>query len=448
MQVQPRQFISFDGSTRLNGFEARPENYRYLNELNSNSALISRGAGLSYSAASFGESVCSIDQAQFDRILSFNKEEKWIEVEAGISLGKLYDFLIEHDLFLATQPGHPRITVGGCVAPDIHGKNQFMDGTCINQVLSVKLFHPTHGILDLSPDNEPELFRLTCGAYGLTGNIISCKLKLKSIPSNMAEVTLRPLARIENLASVLRASADKADFIFSWHDFNARGQNFGKGFVQEGRFLSDAPQAASILAKQKKAAAQTLNAETRGALPFPIFNPLSVALMNTVYGAKGSSECSFEMSLFDSIFPIQNVKELYFKFFGSAGFHEYQVVIPVENFGSYVEGIRYALQKHDIPITLASAKLFSGKQDLLRFTGDGICFAINFSRGTEANKLLKELDDLVIRCAGVPNIIKDSRLSKDVVAACYPEYDRFRSLLKQFDSKRMYRSELSERLGL
>ena len=471
MQVQPRQFISFDGSTRLKGLEARPENYRYLDELSGESktcsddansrkakleredtkALISRGAGLSYTAASFGENVCSIDHAQFDRILSFNKAEKWIEVEAGISLGQLYDFLIQHGLFLATQPGHPRITVGGCVAPDIHGKNQFMDGTCINQVVSLKLFHPEHGIIELSPTQNAELFRLTCGGYGLTGNIISCKLKLKAIPSDMAEVSLRPLANIADLPQMLRASADKADFIFSWHDFNARGKDFGKGFVQEGKFIPGTEKSGSRSIKagtQRKAATQSLNAETRGALPFPVFNQLSVSLMNALYGAKGSSGSTFELSLFDSIFPIQNTKELYFKFFGSVGFHEYQAIIPESNFADYVNGIRRALDKHNLPITLASAKLFSGKQDLLRFTGEGICLALNFSRGAAAIELMNELDQLVVHCGGAPNIIKDSRLSKATVAACYPEYDRFKSLLQQFDPKRIYRSELSERLGL
>ncbi len=455
MQVQPRQFISFDGSTRLKGFESKPENYRYLKDLSDapknvdaqQTALISRGAGLSYTAASFGEDVCSIDHAQFDRILSFDKENKCIEVEAGISLGKLYDFLIEHGLFLATQPGHPRITVGGCVAPDIHGKNQFMDGTCINQVESLKLFHPSHGIIELSPEQNPELFRLTCGGYGLTGNIISCKLKLKSIPSDMANVTLRPIACIEDLPKMLRESADKADFIFSWHDFNIRGKDFGKGFIQEGRFIANASigEKTSI---RKKAAEQSLNAETRGSLPFPIFNSISVAAMNALYGAKGNSGSSFQLSLFDSIFPIQNVKELYFKFFGAAGFHEYQAIIPESNFGQYIEGVRHALQKRNLPITLASAKLFAGKQDLLRFTGDGICFAMNFPRGQEADELMKELDRLLVNCKGAPNIIKDSRLSKEIVAATYPEYEHFRTLLHQFDPKRIYRSELSERLGL
>lgn len=444
-QNQQRKFVSFDGSTTILARETAPESYGFFKAKLHETPSISRGAGLSYAAASFGTEVCSIDHKYFNRILAFNKEERWIEVEAGITLGQLYDFLIEHGLFLATQPGHPSITVGGSVAADIHGKNQYLDGTCINQVISLKLFHPAHGIIELSAAQNPQLFRLTCGAYGLTGSIISCKLRLKSVESTEALVSLRPLSSIEQLVPALKVSASSADFLFSWHDFNASGSDFGKGFIQEGRFRKSEQNTA---APTRKSGKQTLSSETRAALKFPVFNPLSVRMMNILYGERGKSGAEFSLSLFDSIFPIQNSKELYFKFFGAAGFHEYQVVIPESNFLRYIAGVKQYLAQNPLPITLASAKLFSGKQDLLRFTGDGICFALNFAREPAAEAFLAYLDKLVIECAGVPNIIKDSRLSLQVVSSCYPEYDLFRQQLHDFDPKRIYRSELSERLGL
>jgi hypothetical protein len=49
---------------------------------------------------------------------------------------------------------------------------------------------------------------------------------------------------------------------------------------------------------------------------------------------------------------------------------------------------------------------------------------------------------------GWPNIIKDSRLTSEVVSIAYPEYERFRLELRGFDPKRLYQSELSERLAL
>ena len=442
------KLVSFDGSTQQFAELCRPGDDSFFKAESFPTPAIARGAGLSYTAASFAANVHSIDHGALNKIIDFNQAEHWIEIQAGASLGQLYDFLIDKKLFLATQPGHPRISVGGCIAPDIHGKNQFLDGTFMNQVISLKLFHPAHGVIELDRQKQPDLFRLTCGAYGLTGNIISCKLNLKKIPSAYADVTLRPLNSIEETLPKLKESAKTADFVLTWHDFTLKGKSFGKGFIQEGRFKD---QGSDIIhaANGKKAAEQTLDAISRGSFLIPVFNSLSIKLMNIMYGARcGSNGSQTSMTLFDSIFPIQNSKELYFKFFGTKGFHEYQVVLPEESFLHYIEGVKDYLCKHPIPITLASGKLFAGEQDLLRFSSNGICFALNFARSGSSYEFLRFLDKLLLQCKGIPNIIKDSRLSVETVAACYPEYEKFRKALRDFDPQRVYKSELSERLAL
>lgn len=361
-----------------------------------------------------------------------------------MSLGELYEFIVRHNLFLSTQPGHPRITVGGCIAADIHGKNQFRDGTFINQVAELTLFHPHTGVLRLSPSVEPELFRLTCGGYGLTGNILSAKLKLKAIPSAMAEVTLMPIDDVALLPQRLRESAARADFVFSWHDFDARGADFGKGFIQEGRFIEATGDKNSLVAGR-----QTLSADARGQWRVNLFNRASVRLLNTLYGARAKwAPGPMRVSLFDSIFPIQRTKELYFKFFGEAGFYEYQLLVPADSFAHLASSINLWLRKTDIPVTLASAKLFAGSRDLLRFTGEGICICIDFPRCANSDAFLKFLDELMLECHGIPNIIKDSRLPAKVVQAAYPGYDHFKTALHRFDAHRVYQSELSARLEL
>jgi decaprenylphospho-beta-D-ribofuranose 2-oxidase len=62
--------------------------------------------------------------------------------------------------------------------------------------------------------------------------------------------------------------------------------------------------------------------------------------------------------------------------------------------------------------------------------------------------LLDDLNDLVAEFGGKPNIIKDSTLRPRTIQSCYPEYERFRDLLRQWDPQRLFRSELSQRLAL
>jgi hypothetical protein len=48
----------------------------------------------------------------------------------------------------------------------------------------------------------------------------------------------------------------------------------------------------------------------------------------------------------------------------------------------------------------------------------------------------------------VPSIIKDSNIDKNTFDNCYKEADIFREKLKKFDPKRIYCSDLSDRLKI
>jgi decaprenylphospho-beta-D-ribofuranose 2-oxidase len=159
----------------------------------------------------------------------------------------------------------------------------------------------------------------------------------------------------------------------------------------------------------------------------------------------GSSTKTIPLQEF--LFPIQN-KELYFHLFGKRGFHECQFVIPVDEFAAFAAKVQRRLAIQPVAVALASAKLFRGERELLRFTGDGICFALDFPRDNTGAAFATFLDELVVAHYGWPNLIKDSRLTQRIVAATYPEYDLFRSRLRAFDPERRFRSELSERLDL
>ena len=100
------------------------------------------------------------------------------------------------------------------------------------------------------------------------------------------------------------------------------------------------------------------------------------------------------------------------------------------------------------PSVMVSLKAFEGTPRLLRFDGRGVAITLDLGRSAATFDLLRRVDELTIAAGGLPHIIKDSRLPRDVVAACYAQYEAFRSGRRQFDPDRCYRSELSERLGL
>ena len=62
------------------------------------------------------------------KILSFDERALILEVEAGISLGEIYQFLVEYELCLPVQPGHPEISLGGWSLSTVTVKNQVKEG--------------------------------------------------------------------------------------------------------------------------------------------------------------------------------------------------------------------------------------------------------------------------------------------------------------------------------
>lgn len=435
------ELFSFDGGSALQCAVARPERYRSLTSTQTVGPRISRGAGLSYSAASFGAGALSLDHRRFNRILAFDPGSGLVTVEPGISLGALFEFLAPRGFFLAIQPGHPAITVGGCVAADVHGKNQFRDGNFSAQVERLTLFHPRHGILQLSRQSDPALFELTCGGYGLTGSMLAVVLRSRPIEGNRIELATLRLESLRGLAGTLEEAATHSDWVYSWHDFSARAKPFGRGILVRGNFVN-AGEAALQRAPRRLAAA----ARGRG---YPsLLNGATVALLNSLLLRSFDRRAGRHVSLHESLFPLAGRAGRYFDLFGSRGFHEYQALVPSPQFDGFAAELEKSVRRHRTAITLASAKYFGGKQQLLRFGGPGVCFAVNLPRNASSAPFLSRLDQLVLDFGGIPNIIKDSRLPASVAARAFREIERFRSELRSFDPQRLYRSELSERLAL
>jgi decaprenylphospho-beta-D-ribofuranose 2-oxidase len=434
-------YVSFDGSTTARCRSLRPDRYRFFDRNALSGPLIPRGAGLSYVAASFGGDATVIEHQRLNRVLEFDEAAMRVRVEAGISLGELYAFLAPRRLFLPVQPGHPNITVGGCVATDAHGKGHAHHGTFSNQVLALTLFHPRHGILHVSRDRAPEVFELTCGGFGLTGNILSVDLQAQRLTGGFERSTV-PVASLAALPAALAEAERSWDFVYSWHDLLARGSRFGRGFIEVSRFSDrEAPE-------RPARTASSLTAVRRRQLQLPFFTRSSAKLVNRVHSRReGRPKASAIEDAFTFQFPIRE-REIYFYLFGRRGFAEHQVLIPTPAFPAWAERLERRLRKVSVPITLGSGKLFAGPQQLLRFSGDGVVFAVNLARSPSAEAFLRFLDDLAVDVGARPNLVKDSRLSLTVVDATYPEYERFRAARRDFDPDLTYRSELSARLAL
>jgi decaprenylphospho-beta-D-ribofuranose 2-oxidase len=336
------------------------------------------------------------------------------------------------------MPGYPTITIGGCMGFDIHGKSQYHSGNFADWVEAFTLHHRDHGVLECSREQNAEIFALTLGGAGLTGIITRARLRTTALPGQGVELQSVAVRNLLESAEVLRERAADAACLYSWNNLNRRGAAFGAGVVYVERFV-DAPPPDGAEARPSM--------ELRSRFPVAAWNRLSTSLAMGAYGQLQSRAKPRLLSLHAAHFPLCG-KEFYFAAFGKRGFREYQLIVPFERWETFVLALDGLLAAAKLPVTLGSLKLFQGAPSLLRFSGTGICLALDVPASHRATALFAEIDTLAIAHGAVVNLSKDSRLSAEVCERIFPEYGRFRESLARFDSQRRYGSRLRTQVGV
>ena len=177
-----------------------------------------------------------IDTRKMAKVLSFDAERGLIEVEAGIQWPNLYDFLITEQhgrpkqwTFSQKQTGADKLTIGGCLSANIHGRGLTLP-PFIGDVESFRLVNHKGDLVQCSRAENPELFRLAIGGYGLFGVIYSATLRL------VPRVKLERVVQIRSIDSVPGAFAERIADGFTYGDFQYSIDDKSDTYLREGVF--------------------------------------------------------------------------------------------------------------------------------------------------------------------------------------------------------------------
>jgi decaprenylphospho-beta-D-ribofuranose 2-oxidase len=441
--VEATTFRSFDGGVVERAAFVRPDRYRMVESSLGDGPWIARGGGYSYAAASFGGGSRVVDLRAFDRVLRLDEAERLIEVEAGARLEDVLAVTAPRGLYLPVQPGYPAITVGGCIAANVHGKNPHREGTFRRSVVGLTLHHPRTGTIRVGPETEPGLFELTCGGYGLTGIVLAATLRLEPLPGWTASIDRVPIGGLGEGLAEIRARSERSAFAYTWHDGTPSPGRFGRGFVYEGRIPPGPPPRPPVVPRYRR-----LTSASRTALRVPLWNRATTRLLGAGFRwAEERKPRRVEVPLFDAMFPFARRGE-YFLLYGRRGLAEYQSLVPHAAADGFLGTLEREVVRARPPLVMASMKLFRGERRFVRFESDGVCVTVNLVRSAPGVAFLSVLDRLTLEAGGLPHIVKDSRLPRDVVSRAYPGYGEFCARRLAHDPARLVRSELSTRLGL
>lgn len=410
------------------------------------STLVARGLGRSYGDSAVNAGGALLLTERLDRILDLDPERRTVTCEAGISLARLLSVLVPRGWFLPVVPGTRFVTVGGALAADVHGKNHHVDGTIGRHVEELTLLTATGALLRCSADENTEAFDATVGGMGLTGVILSARLRILPLETPLVRVVKRRARDLDEVLARLDEEERLSRYSVAWIDGLARGRALGRGVLIRGDHLplAELPRRASERGRLPEQAGPVVPCD---APPF-LLGPFSVSAFNELYfrSAREGTAIS-EFSPF--FFPLDGIGA-WNRLYGRRGFVQYQALVPRAGAAAACRAILEEISRERAASFLAVLKTTGDEgRGLLSFPRPGFTLGLDVPNvGDRLRPLSRRLDEIVLRHGGRLYLAKDALTDAASFAAMYPRLGEFRAARARLDPRGRFSSDQARRLGL
>ena len=401
-------------------------------------SCIARGLGRSYGDSSIN-SQNTIITTQLKKIINFDKKKGILEAESGVSIEQILELIVSEGWFLPVTPGSKKITLGGMIASDIHGKNHHKVGNFSNFIFGFKLLDKKKKLIECSKNKNSLIFNNTIGGMGLTGIIYSCKIKLKKIESSLIfEDKIKNYNLKETLKSINESK--NWDYNVAWIDTSSNIKEIGRSILTRGYFQKKKDYEPSY-SKEK-----SLVDNLPDIFPNFFMNAFFIKLLNTLYftfsksGVKTSSINEF----FYPLDKINNWNVVY----GNKGFISYQCSVPSTNSYNSIFQILKILKENKIYSFVSVLKSMGKNNKKLSFGQKGYTLVFDFPIYSNVLDVLNKIDLIVHKNKGRVYLTKDSRISKENFIKINKEFGNsdFKKLRKKCNF--YFNSVQSERLKI
>ena len=370
-----------------------------------------------------------------------------VVVGAGVDLDTLLRELFPHGLTLPVQPGTRRVTVGGAIACDVHGKNHHVAGSFGRHVDELHLLTADGQVRVLSPEgHDAEIFWATVGGMGLTGIVVQARLKLRRVESAYIRVRTERAPDLSHVMALL-VEHDDAEYSVAWFDTNRKGRSAGRGIVLTG---SDATR--EELSPQQQQARYRLPPPRTLTVPQwngpGLLNAVTGRVFNEAwYHSAPHHPATRSQSAFAFFHPLDGLNE-WNRLYGQPGLCQYQLVVPMEASSVIPRVLHEIATRSYVSCLNVLKRLGEGTAGPMSFPMAGWTLAVDLPVRPGLGGLLDRLDALVLDAGGRIYLAKDSRLPARHLSQMYPRLDTFRELLERIDPEAHFDSDLARRLGI
>jgi FAD/FMN-containing dehydrogenase len=170
----------------------------------------------------FRRAATLVDTTSLDRVLDVDAERGLVTVQAGITWPALINHLLwafprEQDAWgiIQKQTGADRLTIGGALSSNIHGRGLRLR-PLVADVESFEIVDASGSLRRCSRTDDPGLFALAIGGYGLFGPIARVTLRLARRRKIVRRVAIARVDDVMRLFDVrVREGYEYGDFQFA-----------------------------------------------------------------------------------------------------------------------------------------------------------------------------------------------------------------------------------------
>ena len=453
---------NFGHSLRAASYVYRPGNGEEIGVLfkfarQNGQTVCPRGAGRSYNDAALNGGGIVLDLQRMNHILAWDPAAGRVQVEPGATLQQLWQHVLPDGWWPPVVSGTMNTTLGGCLAADIHGKNNFHAGPIGEHVLEFTALLPTGSEVTCTPRKNGDLFRAMIGGLGLLGVFTSITLQMKKIHSGLLEVHAWPVRNLEEHLMGILEAAPQHDYTVGWLDPTAGGKALGRGQLHTADYVPGVedpdPQRTLSLGFQ------SLPEKFFGVVPKSLLHVFMAPFMNDA-GARGINTARYLSSQRKTDYR-QSLAAFQFLLdyipgwelaYGKGGLIQYQSFLPKEAAREAWTEMLALSHRRGLPAYLGVTKRHRPDGFLLTHAVDGFSLALDFKvsgrKRARLASLLQDFDRIALEAGGRFYFAKNSETSPETTRRFLGEatIQKFVALKKRCDPNNLLQSDLYRRV--
>ena len=390
-------------------------------QIKNKKAFIIHGNGRSYSHCCLNDDKPLLSIRKINKVILFNKNTGELRAQAGITIKEIHDLVKEYFWVVNISPGTQYVTLGGCVANDIHGKNYHSAGSFIQSVNYIKIIRSDGKEYLCSRKKNKSLFLASFGGLGLTGVITEISINLKKVRSLFMDVQKLPFNSMQEFVKLSEKFEDQYEYSVGWMDCVSK--YMGRGFIFNSNFLKTKQNKIDNINKRK--------INLRNFPLIPVFNKFSIPIFNYLYYMINKlGKNKFTQHFEKNLYPLDAVLG-WNRLYGTKGFFQLQLLVPINNLQNFEVEFFNLLKKYKLTSFLVVLKLFTKFKEsgMLSFPKNGLSIALDFRNNIHTPDLIKDLQLLVKDCKGRTYLAKDAFINKKMFQNFYPEFNTFKKYM-------------------